>query len=289
MHNKPSKRLQKALAISVFLHAFCWFLLNAKPFISPQEEEKPIEVSFIDEKETGAPLENLQVVEQSNQALNNEKPEEAQFLGKNNQRVAKETKAQNQGEFSNKVGGGIGLDKQVQNENKKQNKPSIKHKGTLPTLADLKPKFDWDQVKSDGMKGSSQGVARTADYLKDVETGAQTILNTREFVYYSYYSRIKGKLQKLWGPKLKEKMQKFLQSGRSLASTPVDRTTQLVITLDSDGILKGVKVIGESGIVELDEAAIDAFRAAAPFPNPPQGIIEKDGTVKIRWDFVLEA
>ena len=42
--------------------------------------------------------------------------------------------------------------------------------------------------------------------LKDVDEGPQTILNTREFVYYSYYSRIKSKLQQFWEPKIKEKM-----------------------------------------------------------------------------------
>ena len=36
-------------------------------------------------------------------------------------------------------------------------------------------------------------------------------------------------------------------------------------------------------------AAIEAFKEAAPFPNPPAGIVESDGTIKIRWDFVLEA
>jgi len=47
-------------------------------------------------------------------------------------------------------------------------------------------------------------------------------------------------------------------------------------------------VIGDSGIQDLDDAAIEAFKAAAPFPNPPKGVVENDGTVQIRWDFVLE-
>ncbi|HPI41531.1 MAG TPA: TonB family protein [Pseudobdellovibrionaceae bacterium] len=49
-----------------------------------------------------------------------------------------------------------------------------------------------------------------------------------------------------------------------------------------------VQVIGDSGIQDLDDAAIEAFKAAAPFPNPPKGVVENDGTVQIRWDFVLE-
>ena len=40
---------------------------------------------------------------------------------------------------------------------------------------------------------------------------------------------------------------------------------------------------------ELDDAAVEAFRQAAPFPNPPKGLIETDGTIKIRWNFVVES
>ncbi|MDX9731530.1 MAG: TonB family protein, partial [Bdellovibrionales bacterium] len=65
--------------------------------------------------------------------------------------------------------------------------------------------------------------------------------------------------------------------------------TSVIIILDEKGTLFRVQVVGASGIVDLDDAAVEAFRAAAPFPNPPKGIVEEDGTLKIRWDFVLEA
>jgi protein TonB len=48
-------------------------------------------------------------------------------------------------------------------------------------------------------------------------------------------------------------------------------------------------VVGPSGLTDLDDAAVEAFRAAAPFPNPPNGIVEGDGLIRIRWDFILEA
>ncbi len=68
-----------------------------------------------------------------------------------------------------------------------------------------------------------------------------------------------------------------------------DRITRVVIVLNEQGTLVGVQVIGASGVQDLDEAAIEAFRAAAPFPNPPKGIVDQDGKIKIRWDFILEA
>jgi protein TonB len=152
----------------------------------------------------------------------------------------------------------------------------------------LKPNFDWEAVPNRGNNPTQSQVSQQSDYLQDVEQGIQTLLTTREFIYYSYYARIKDRLQQYWEPKIKEKVQRLFQAGRTIASNG-DRITQLIIVLDQKGILQKVKVIGESGVTDLDDAAIEAFRAAAPFPNPPKGIVEADGTIKIRWDFVLEA
>jgi protein TonB len=80
----------------------------------------------------------------------------------------------------------------------------------------------------------------------------------------------------------------MFMTGRHLASDE-EKITRLIITLDINGKLIKVQVLGPSGITDLDDAAIEAFQAAAPFPNPPKGIVEADGTIKIRWDFVLEA
>jgi protein TonB len=81
----------------------------------------------------------------------------------------------------------------------------------------------------------------------------------------------------------------MFNEGRSPASVESDRITKLMIVLNSAGTLVKVQVLRDSGVSDLDDAAIEAFRAAAPFPNPPKGIIESDGTVKIRWDFVIES
>ena len=73
----------------------------------------------------------------------------------------------------------------------------------------------------------------------------------------------------------------------TLAVEKRDKTTKTIIVLDSEGTLVRVQVIGASGLEDLDESAIEAFRAAAPFPNPPKGIIDPDGKIRIRWDFVI--
>ena len=116
----------------------------------------------------------------------------------------------------------------------------------------------------------------------------ETLLSTREFIYFAYYERIKNKLRQYWEPKIKEKMQRAMREGRAIASSS-DRVTKVIIFLDAKGTLVKVQVVDGSGVRDLDDAAVEAFRAAAPFPNPPKGIIGPDGFVTINWDFVLEA
>ena len=68
-----------------------------------------------------------------------------------------------------------------------------------------------------------------------------------------------------------------------------DRITRLVIVLNRFGELMKIRVKNSSGFRELDEAGMDAFKEASPFPNPPKDLINESGEVKIHWDFVLEA
>lgn len=226
-----------------------------------------------------------QIVEQDEKALNQEKPEDAQFLSANDQKVAKQTQAMNHGQFQN-----------LKTKDTKAGKP-VETKKSTPKLDQLLAAYDpmaasmkkqeakTKQEAEAAQKGGD--VSQSSDYLKNVDQGIETLLNTREFKYYTYYNRIRKQLSQYWEPKVKEKVTTMFQQGRKIASAQ-DRTTKLLIVLDSTGTLVNVQVLSDSGVRDLDDAAIESFRAAAPFPNPPKGIIETDGTVKIRWDFVLE-
>ena len=159
-------------------------------------------------------------------------------------------------------------------------------------LKKLMPKFTTesvvDGIESAQLAPAGEGFSQRDDHLKEVKDGAQTLLNTREFVYYSYYNRIRRRLKEYWAPAIRAKLRNMMRRGRTIASAR-DKVTRLVIVLNQQGTLIGVRVLERSGERDLDQTAIDAFRAAAPFPNPPEGIVEEDGTIKIRWDFVLEA
>lgn len=127
---------------------------------------------------------------------------------------------------------------------------------------------------------------RAFDYLPGVKEGDRTVLNTKEFVFYGYFQRIRRRLDQAWIPLLREKLMRLYRSGRQLASD-MDHTTRVLVILSTGGEITKVLVLNESGSEELDDAAVKAFNKAGPFPNPPRGLVDEDGEVKIPWDFVL--
>ena len=293
-----------AFLVSLMLHFGSAIVVYFRP--PPRTLHAPIEITIVDpNKNHPNQIENLkndarQIVEQSEKRINDEKDPKAKFLSRFDQRVAHETRAVQTGKFQNDAKQGAApknaATKSEQLHPNQKNAPktvATKARPTtfdnvdgLPTLAALKPQFHWDKPEV-GLPNPGP-VSQTDDHLKDIETGPQTLLSSREFLYYSYYTRIKDRLRIFWEPKIKEKVSRIFLAGRHIASNE-EKITRLVITLDEGGKLIRVQVLGESGLKDLDDAAVEAFQQAAPFPNPPSGIVDKDKTIKIRWDFILEA
>ena len=132
-----------------------------------------------------------------------------------------------------------------------------------------------------------EGYSASDDYLENVAVGTQTLLNAKEYKFYGFYERIRERLTDYWYNMLTAEIDGLMQSGRLFAGG--DRETQVLVKLDARGQLQSVNVIGSSGIDVLDRAATNAFKSAAPFPNPPSGMIESDKSVNVRWDFVVMA
>lgn len=255
-----------------------------------------------------------QIVTSDEKRINDEKDEKAKYLSKFDQKVVRETRAVKAGKFANDAGRGKAVAPQVKmaaqpaqdSHEPKDSKKAAGEKSQIATfengdfpiapktgLQAFNPSFRKlpivpDPTAVEVSAGDGQEASATDDHLKNVPTGLQTMLSTREFIYYSYYNRIKDKLRQHWEPKIKEKFERIVRQGRSIASEG-DKITKVIIILDEHGTLIRVQVVSRSGVTDLDDAAVEAFRAAAPFPNPPKGIVEEDGTIKIRWDFVLEA
>lgn len=289
------------LALSLFIHLATLAIFSWQRLERAHAPEQ-IEVEFKSPDElapapsTGqkkvarpAPSPRDQIVEQ-NKRLNEEVDKDSRFLSAFDQKVIKQTRAEQSGKFNNTALGSVKTEGSKQGEKKKLTgeKQKPRESGELPDLKDLLPKYAMDPGQEGRPADKNGDPSATDDYLKDVQSGLQTLLSTREFVYYTYYNRIKEALRQHWEPNVREKVKIIYRQGRTIASAK-DRVTQVMVTLDAKGELIKIEVLNQSGVIDLDNAALEAFRAAAPFPNPPKGMVEADGFVKIRWDFVLEA
>lgn len=125
----------------------------------------------------------------------------------------------------------------------------------------------------------------TNDHLPEVALGDLTQLNTIEHKFFGFYQRIRQKLEQFWGRSIQEKAQELARAGRHIASSD-EFATSLRVTLDQSGKVVNVELTGASGVRELDQAAIEAFNEAGPFPNPPRGLII-DGSVVLEWGFIV--
>jgi protein TonB len=145
------------------------------------------------------------------------------------------------------------------------------------------------QKVKEGIENGREGIVGAAannDFVEDVALGDMTNLNTTEFKYYGFYHRIRQKLEQYWGNSIQEKAKKLYKVGRRLPASE-NMITAITVVLDDHGAIVDIKVDGTSGVRELDQAAIESFNKAGPFPNPPKGLLV-DGRAVIQWGFVVK-
>ena len=279
-----------AFHVIFFLSLYVATTLN----FSPKLEATNVEVSLLTPEEIAllrkTEIEPKIIVQSDS---NDQVSENAKFLGEKNNKVEKQTKAKRGENFNNALKAG-GKNQKAQAQQKevtaKKTSPQLFDQNFDPYAALVKNDMARELKKfSEGQAELGQGSTPTTnDHLVEIDDSLITKLNTKEYKYYGYYHRMRTQLNQWWQPKVREKLTRLMHRDRNIASES-DKITRLVIVLDGKGKLVKVQVIGESGFRDLDDAAVEAFRAAAPFPNPPKGIIEADGTVKIRWDFIIES
>lgn len=122
------------------------------------------------------------------------------------------------------------------------------------------------------------------DWLKDLEESDATFLNAKEYKYASFFNRIKSTVSQYWRPS--DVILKYDPYGNIYGNR--DRLTVVKVKIDAGGNLKEIDVSQSSGIDFLDKVAVDAFRAAQPFPNPPKGLMDKDGNITFNFGFYVE-
>ncbi len=252
-----------------------------------------------------------------------EKPVESRFAGEVNQSFDRQTMALNNGAFKkagigNKLGDEVSkannleassaakkITKNKEIKNSKSKTLSLSELGVMAISNSEEKEMLEKQIADENVRlksinkknlsslgverGSSDsaGLARNNDFVEDVPLGDMTNLNTTEFKYYGFYHRIRQQLEQYWGSTIASKAKNLYKSGRRLPSSE-NLITAITVTLDSKGNILDIKIDGTSGIRELDQAAIESFNKAGPFPNPPKGLLV-GGRAIIQWGFVVKS
>lgn len=102
--------------------------------------------------------------------------------------------------------------------------------------------------------------------------GGGNVLESREFLYSSYYHRIRESLRNYWIPCIRKIRAK---SSHTLVQMLLDRRGEWLQT----------QVLGSNGSPASVKCAEMSIRQAARFPGPPKGIVDHDGLIRIKWIF----
>jgi len=291
-----------ALFLSLFVNVSLLFVPISKnnDRLSIAKKSNKIQLRIISkEKKIKKKIKEKKQIVNTDQNKETEKSEDSKFLGKTNQKFKKETQASKIGIYKK---GGKGkktsfkqkkLKKAYSKKSRRAKKKislsdlSLKKQNSLADLLILETeKVSIDSKgKIEGL-GNERGVAQNNDYLEDIPLGDITKLNTTEYRYFGFFQRIRKKLEQYWGRSLKEKARILGKSGRGLSSEE-SKITTLSVIINKKGEIIEVFLKSRSGIKELDEAAIESFNNAGPFPNPPKGFV-KNGRGKIEWGFIVK-
>jgi TonB family protein len=128
------------------------------------------------------------------------------------------------------------------------------------------------------------GSGGTQDALKDVDDGEETALNSKRWRFASFFNRVKRQVAEHWHPD--EAYRQRDPTGAIYGRH--NRYTELRIQLTPDGRLGNVALALPSGLEFLDDAAIEAFKEAEPFPNPPRQLIEANGHINFGFGFMFD-
>ena len=107
---------------------------------------------------------------------------------------------------------------------------------------------------------------------EDIELGDGTYLNTKSFKYASFFNRFHRSVSRHWNPITEYRR----RDPTGHVYGPRSRYTVLEVELNADGGLIASRVLRSSGLDFLDREAIASLKRAAPFPNPPAGLLDDD-------------
>jgi TonB family protein len=148
--------------------------------------------------------------------------------------------------------------------------------GGAPEVPNLKPS---QEVLERALGGGN------VDHMEEVDNGDETALNAKRWVYASFFNRLKRQVAQNWDPATV--WRRSDPTGQVYGFKT--RVTEVRVSLTARGELAKIVVTNPSGVGELDDEAVRAFHAAAPFPNPPKELASSnDNLITFAFSFYFE-
>lgn len=296
LHNP---RVFYALLLAVFFLHAGFMAIHLKDNFEQIVRTPPtaIKVKLLQDVANAAQSLNKKQIVQSEDPAEQAKPKDAAFLSDKDRNFDRQTVSRNTDTFKEAAKGNAAVTQKAQPKQTAQKKKvdikdlslaDIGMTASVPATKDVAR-----SPASESMKGlengnpNSVGLSATNDYVEEVALGDFTHLNTVEYKYYGFFHRIRQKLEQFWGRSIHSKADALFRSGRRLPASE-NLITSLQVTLNEKGEIVGVKILGASGVKELDDAAIESFNQAGPFPNPPRDLLV-NGKATIEWGFVVKS
>lgn len=114
--------------------------------------------------------------------------------------------------------------------------------------------------------------------LYDLERGDATRLNARRSEFHRYLNQLRRQYNYYYD-----------QASQNLSRRNVGGhvvrgryRTEFRVTILSDGRITNVRILSSSGVEAFDRVALKALRMASPFPAPPKGMLDEQGSFVIR-------
>lgn len=243
------------------------------------QKEESIEIALVEPMPSEEPQKQIvrQAVVPKDQLVPPEDETLARFLSEQKQRVRAEQRAAQTGMTENR--------QPTARKNNQQNRTQQQVQSpTTPPADDGFRDVDISRELAE-MNRLNQGHSQVGEALpNDVKIGSFTALNTDRYLYYSFYARIEEQIRYRWENRVMAAIQRF-DNITMMNTGNRNWVTHIEFLLDREGFLKSALVMKESGVKIFDMAAINAFREARVFPNPPPEMVREDGFIHIKYSF----
>jgi TonB family protein len=147
--------------------------------------------------------------------------------------------------------------------------------GGAPDVPNLKPS---EEVLERAVGGGN------VDHMDDVDSGDETALTSKRWIYASFFNRMKRQVAQNWDPA--SIWRRDDPTGQVYGYKT--RVTEVRVSLSTTGSLEKIIIVNPSGVGDLDDEALRAFHAAAPFPNPPKELAGHDNLITFGFSFFFE-